>query len=128
LLDDTNWQLTSWKHADGSARDVPHGDAGQPGAAPVTLMLSTASGQRRASGFSGCNRYTGTYMLRDGKLSFGPLASTRMACAGSGGALEGDYLDALTHIDKTGVQMRPPQELQLITAAGDTLVFARSDK
>jgi heat shock protein HslJ len=132
LLDDTSWQLTSWTRADGATRDVPHGEgdkaAGAPLTAPLTLTLSTASGQRRASGFSGCNRYTGTYMLRDGKLSFGPLASTRMACASAGGKLESDYLDALAHIDKTGVQMRAPQELQLITATGDTLVFARSEK
>jgi heat shock protein HslJ len=88
-------------------------------------MLSTANGQRHASGFSGCNRYTGTYMLQDGKLGFGPLASTRMACAGARGELEGAYLDALAHIDRTGVQMRAPQQLQLIVANGNTLVFTR---
>jgi heat shock protein HslJ len=126
LLDNTSWQLTGWTRADGTALDVPHGDGDKAADAPLTLTLSTATGQRRASGFSGCNRYMGSYMLRDGKLSFGPLAGTRMACAGAGGKLESDYLDALAHIDKTGVQMRPPQQLQLITAAGDTLVFARS--
>ncbi|CAG4886853.1 hypothetical protein R54767_00296 [Paraburkholderia gardini] len=99
----------------------PHGDNGEP----VTLTLSTASGQRRASGFSGCNRYMGTYALKDGKLSFGPLAGTRMACATPGGQIEGAYLDALAHIDRTGVQMRAPQELQLIAENGDTLTFAR---
>jgi heat shock protein HslJ len=136
LLDNTSWQLTSWTRADGAARDVPHGDESGNGGgnsdkaagAPLTLTLSTASGQRRASGFSGCNRFTGTYMLRDGKLSFGPLAGTRMACASAGGKLESDYLDALAHIAKTGVQMRAPQELQVMTATGDTLVFARSEK
>src|ERR1700761_8932828 len=68
LLDDTSWQLTSWTRADGAARDVPPGnDSGDGGnndkaaGAPLTLTLSTASGQRRASGFSGCNRFTGTY-------------------------------------------------------------------
>jgi heat shock protein HslJ len=128
LLDDTSWQLTSWTRADGATRDVPHGEGDKAADAPITLVLSTANGQRRASGFSGCNRYTGTYMLRDGKLSFGPLAGTRMACASAGGKLESDYLDALAHVDKSGVQMRAPQELQLITASGDTLVFARSEK
>ena len=85
LLDNTSWQLTSWTRADGAARDVPHGnDSGDGGnndkaaGAPLTLTLSTASGQRRASGFSGCNRFTGTYMLRDGKLSFGPLAGRNL--------------------------------------------------
>jgi len=124
LLDDTSWTLTAWKQADGKVRTVPFANLG----APITLTLSTAGGQRHASGFSGCNRYTGTYMLRDGKLSFGPLAGTRMACASAGGKLESDYLDALAHVDKSGVQMRAPQELQLITASGDTLVFARSEK
>jgi heat shock protein HslJ len=128
LLDDTSWQLTSWTRADGATRDVPHGGGDKTAGAPLTLTLSTATGQRRASGFSGCNRFTGTYILRDGKLSFGPLAGTRMACASAGGKLESDYLDALAHIAKTGVQMRPPQELQVITATGDTLVFARSEK
>lgn len=116
LLDDTAWDLTSWKQADGTLRDVPSG---------ITLALSTASGQRRASGFSGCNRYMGTYGLKDGKLSFGPLAGTRMACPTPGGEIEGAYLDALAHIDRTGVQMRAPQEMQLILEDGDTLTFAR---
>lgn len=121
LLDNTTWELTSWKDASGAVRDVPHGDHGEP----ITLALSTDSGQRRASGFSGCNRYTGTYMLKDGKLSFAPLAGTRMACMTPGGKLEGAYLDALSHIDRTGVQMREPEQLQLILENGDTLVFTR---
>ena len=102
-------------------------ESGNSGAA-VTLELSTANGQRRASGFSGCNRYMGTYALKDGKLSFGPLAGTRMACATPGGKIEGDYLNALNHIDRTGVQMRAPQQLQLILENGDTLVFIRRDQ
>jgi heat shock protein HslJ len=121
LLDDTSWDLTSWKQADGTLRAVPGADSG----APITLALSTAGGQRRASGFSGCNRYMGTYGLKDGKLGFGPLAGTRMACATPGGQIEGPYLDALAHIERTGVQMRAPQELQLILENGDRLIFAR---
>jgi len=31
-------------------------------------------------GSSGCNRFTGTYNHKDDELTFGPLASTRMAC------------------------------------------------
>ncbi|RFU46202.1 META domain-containing protein [Paraburkholderia sp. DHOC27] len=124
LLDDTSWTLSTWKQADGSMRAVPAADSG----APLTLVLSTASGQRRVNGFSGCNRFMGTYALTEGKLSFGPLAGTRMACATPGGELEGPYLDALAHINRTGVQMRPPQELQLILENGDTLTFARQGK
>lgn len=121
LLDNTDWELSGWKLASGAMRDVPHGDTGEP----VTLNLSTTTGQRRATGFSGCNRYTGTYSLQAGKLSFGPLAGTRMACATAGGKIEGAYLGALTHVAHSGVDMRKPQQLQLVLDDGDTLIFAR---
>jgi heat shock protein HslJ len=124
LLDDTSWVWTAWKQNDGTARALPSADQGEP----ITLTLSTKTGQRHASGFSGCNRYMGSYALKDGKLSFGPLAGTRMACMTPGGKIEGAFLDALTRIDRTGVQMRPPQQMQLILDNGDTLTFDRSDK
>jgi heat shock protein HslJ len=122
LLDDTSWVLAAWKQTDGTARTVPFANLG----APITLTLSTATGQRHVSGFSGCNRYMGSYALKDGKLSFGTLGGTRMACATPGGEIESAYLDALTHIDRTGVQMRAPQQMQLVLDNGDTLVFERS--
>lgn len=122
LLDDTQWELASWTDATGQPRAVPH--AGPDNAQPITLDLSTASGHRRASGFSGCNRFSGTYALKDGKLSFGPLAGTRMACvSGAGAALERPYLDALTHVAKSGVQMNPSQALQLTLDDGQVLTF-----
>ncbi|KVU46800.1 hypothetical protein WK68_34855 [Burkholderia ubonensis] len=121
LLDDTSWELTGWQNADGTPRTIPHGDNGEP----IKLALSTESGVRRASGFSGCNRYMGTYDVKNGVLSFGPLAGTRMACAGTGGQLERAYLDALAHVVKAGVQMRAPQQLLLVTDGGATLTFTR---
>jgi heat shock protein HslJ len=122
LLDDTQWQLTGWTDASGKPRELPASTSTNP----LTLQMSTESGTRRASGFSGCNRFTGTYDLRDGKLAFGPLAATRMACPpGGAGALEQPYLDALSHIAKTGVQMKPPQGLQLTLDDGQVLLFAR---
>jgi heat shock protein HslJ len=124
LLDDTSWALSAWKQADGTARAIPSSDEG----APITLTLSTSTGQRHASGFSGCNRFMGSYALKDGKLSFGPLAGTRMACMSAGGKIEGAFLDALTRIDRTGVQMRAPQQMQLVLDNGDTLTFDRSTK
>jgi heat shock protein HslJ len=127
LLDDTQWNLASWTDAKGQARAVPQG--GQEGAQPITLDFSTTSGHRRASGFSGCNRFAGTYDLKDGKLTFGPLAGTRMACvSGAGAALEQPYLDALTHIAKSGVQMNAPQALQLTLDDGQVLTFAPRGK
>jgi heat shock protein HslJ len=129
LLDDTRWELVEWKSADGNARALPqaatgtHGTNGAGGDA-LTLDFSTATGQRRVTGFAGCNRYTGSYTLKDGSLSFGPLASTRKACQAPAGDLEGAYLDGLAHVAKSGVQMKPPQQLQIVLENGDTLIFS----
>ena len=133
LLDDTQWQLTSWANADGKTRPVPSGSADAAGSsasgAPITLNFSTQGGQRKANGFSGCNRFTGTYDLAGGKLSFGPLASTRMACApGPGSALEQPFLQGLADIEKTGVQMQPPQQLQITLKNGDVMTFTQAAK
>jgi len=123
LLDDTQWELTAWTDANGQSRALPaHGEGGQP----ITLDFSTESGRRRANGFSGCNRYTGPYDLKDGKLSFGPLAGTRMACPSSvGGLLEQPYLNGLAHVAKSGVQMNPPTSLRLTLDDGAVLTFAQ---
>ncbi|SPB15942.1 putative lipoprotein [Caballeronia novacaledonica] len=122
LLDDTQWELASWTDANGQPRAVPHA---AENAQPITLDFSTANGHRQASGFSGCNRFAGVYDLKDGKLAFGPLAGTRMACpSGAGAALERPYLDALAHIAKSGVQMNPPQALQLTLDDGQVLTFS----
>lgn len=133
LLDDTQWQLTSWANADGKTRPVPSAPAGasggSAGAAPITLNFSTLSGQRKANGFSGCNRFTGTYDLAGGELSFGPLAGTRMACAaGPGSALEQPFLQGLADIEKTGVQMQPPRHLQITLKNGDVMTFTQAAK
>lgn len=54
----------------------------------------------KASGFSGCNNFHGSYTLKGKSLKFGPLMSTRRAC------LEGDammteklYLEALAAVE-----------------------------
>jgi heat shock protein HslJ len=133
LLDDTQWQLTSWANADGKTRPVPSNlagaVAGSADGAPITLNFSTQGGQRKTNGFSGCNRFTGTYDLAGGELSFGPLASTRMACAaGPGSALEQPFLQGLADIEKTGVQMQPPQQLQITLKNGDVMTFTQAAK
>ncbi|MDM0014469.1 META domain-containing protein [Variovorax sp. J22P168] len=42
----------------------------------------------RVSGFSGCNRYFGTYSARDGRLVIGAIGGTMMACEPGAMALE----------------------------------------
>ena len=36
--------------------------------------------EKDVSGFSGCNRFFGSYSFVGGELTFGPLVTTRMAC------------------------------------------------
>jgi len=75
---------------------------------PATLRLDETSG--RASGYAGCNQFTGSYTLAGSSLSFGPLAMTRMACA-EGGDLESRYTMALGEatgwkMTSTGLELR----------------------
>jgi heat shock protein HslJ len=45
---------------------------------PPTLRLDTGA---QASGFAGCNRFSGSFTLRGDSLSFAALAATKMYCA-----------------------------------------------
>lgn len=59
------------------------------------LPILAFDAEGRASGSSGCNRFSGGYSLDDDKISFGPLASTRMACPGELATQEMDFFKAL---------------------------------
>lgn len=63
-----------------------------PARAP-TLTLTDVENEKRAVGFAGCNRFTGSYMTVGDALNLNGLASTRMACADM--KVEQAYLDAL---------------------------------
>jgi heat shock protein HslJ len=79
----TLWQLTSLK-----------GRGPVTGAAVPTLEFSRT--ELRASGNAGCNLFNGPYVQDGASLSFGPLASTRRACADEAAtAQETAYLQAL---------------------------------
>ncbi len=124
LLDGTNWVLQSAQTSDGHAAfGVPANQRTAP-----TLTLDTTSGQRRASGFAGCNRFSGRYALGSGKLTLDAITTTRKACGAEADGLERAYLDALAHIGATLVQMRPPQQMRIIATTGITLTFAREDR
>ena len=53
------------------------------------------AGQNRVFGFTGCNRFTGTFEQHDEHLTISPLATTKMACMGEGQAREAEFLDVL---------------------------------
>ena len=44
----------------------------------VSVVIDTGNGS--LSGFAGCNRFTGSFVLRNDTIRIGLLASTRMAC------------------------------------------------
>ena len=57
-----------------------------------TLRLDSEGS--RASGFAGCNRFSGSYTLTGEHVKFGPMAATKMYCE-QAQAVEDRYLAAL---------------------------------
>jgi heat shock protein HslJ len=62
---------------------------------PATLRLEGATAT--AVGFAGCNRYRSTFTLKGDSLTFGPVISTKMACA-DGDELERSYLGMMEKV------------------------------
>jgi heat shock protein HslJ len=79
-LESTPWEL------DTSTVSVPGIEQVQP-----TLEMV----ESQASGFAGCNRFHGSYVLSGSNLRFRDLATTLMACAPAGTAAEAAYLNRL---------------------------------
>jgi putative lipoprotein len=76
---------------DGQVIDIP---AGQQ---KMTLQFET---ETKANGTGGCNSFGADYQAsKDGKLSFGPIMSTMMACE-NGMQLETAYLQALAKVQQ----------------------------
>jgi heat shock protein HslJ len=75
---------TSWTLIEGTGVTIPD---------EVTMTLQFEGD--RSSGSGGCNRFTGTYEEDGNSISFGPLASTRMACPEEVVAAESAYHAAL---------------------------------
>ena len=105
-LDGTQWQLIS---LDGS----PVLDS-----TSVTLAFGP---QDRAGGSGGCNSYGGSYSVQDDALSFGPLASTMMACHDDVMQQELDYFAALQAVTRF---TRSGDQLILFYGEGQQLIFA----
>jgi heat shock protein HslJ len=102
------WRLESLPGKDGKAL----GAAGQP----LTMRFE----QNRVSGFSGCNRFTGSYSVDGDVLTLSQLAGTMMACPEPAMALESALRAALgTPLRYAFAGIR----LSLKPASGDPLVF-----
>ena len=79
-------------------------------------MLANTS---QASGSTGCNRFNGTVEINGDKISFGPLATTKMACEPRISEQEKLYLDAL---QKTRSYSLDVAKLRLRDEQGNVLV------
>jgi heat shock protein HslJ len=71
-----------------------------PGQDPSTLAaarpgLTVLFEEGRASGFSGCNRFAGSYTREGNRIRLGPLAGTMMMCDGQAMELENAFRNAL---------------------------------
>jgi heat shock protein HslJ len=76
---------------------VSYGSAGSqtPAASGInTSLVFGTDGQ--VSGSLGCNSFSGSYEIKDGKIVFGPLASTLMACPDAQMTQEGIAFQVLT--------------------------------
>ena len=91
-----------------------------PSDVEVTLSLY---GDGRAVGRGGCNNYTTRYQRTDDSISFGPMVSTRMACAPDLMNLEQSYLSTLEAA--SSVERRADGTLVLSTGDAKQLVFRR---
>lgn len=60
--------------------DVSALDVADPGSVSSWIAFARRG---RVSGNDGCNSFTGSYEVDGSKLTFGPLAGTKMACGGS---------------------------------------------
>ena len=52
---------------------------------------------KTVSGYSGCNRFTGSYEINGSNIKIGPLAATRMSCPEEKNAVESKMIEALTN-------------------------------
>ena len=63
------------------------------------LTIAFDDETKKVSGFSGCNRFSGTYTVKKNSLKMGSLASTRMFCDDSKNNMETKLLELLTKVD-----------------------------
>jgi len=106
------WRLTDLRGTDAAA--LPSG------ARSVTARFQDG----RIDGFSGCNRYFGSYAFRQGRLVIGPLAGSMMACDPASMALETAVHRALAG---TFRPVRTDDRLQLLSDHGDAVLAFKAE-
>ena len=110
-LANTYWKLIA---LNGTPVETP------PGTRELQMVLNSQN--MRVNGFSGCNRFSGGYLLTGSKLSFSAIAGTMMACAGDM-SVERRFLEALGNV--TGWKISG-ETLQLTNTQGMTIATFES--
>ena len=87
------------------------------------LTLQFNDSTNTVSGFSGCNRFSGSYKITGNSISFGPLASTRMACMDETNKIETNMLEALSKANTFTIEN---QNIKLLNG-DDVLLDAKQD-
>jgi heat shock protein HslJ len=87
------------------------------------LTLEFNDSTQMVTGFSGCNRFSGSYKLEGNSITFSPLASTRMACMDNVSSVETSMLEALS---KANIISLNNQSLTLLT--GDDILLNASQE
>ena len=91
-LVNTYWKLTEL-----------NGKPATLGAGKKELHLVLELEKNTVRGFSGCNRFSGTYQKNTNKLKFGPMAATMMACM-EGMEQEQAFLKALGRTERYAIK------------------------
>ena len=65
---------------------------------PDNLTISFDRNISKVSGFSGCNRYFGSFTLEGKSLTFNQVGSTRKMCFGDANKIENEFLQLLPKI------------------------------
>ncbi len=105
---DMDWVLTA-------LNGVPVPFASHQGPRGPSLVLHADS--QRVAGFTGCNRLSGSYLLKGSELTFGALAGTMMACV-EGMETEKAFLEALAQVRSWRIA---GIHLELLDAGGTVL-------
>ena len=106
-----DWQLRSY--AESGADDLTAAST----ASPATATFAADA----VNGTTGCNNYNGSYELGDdGDISFGPLATTRMACEGE---IQAQEQGVLAGYERARRAVLEDDALQLLDADGNPVLF-----
>ena len=94
--------------------------AGNPVTMPEQEPEVVFSDSNRLSGFAGCNRFFGTYQIKDGRLQIQPGGMTMAFCPDM--EFESLFMNTLATVSQARIY---DSQLELSTASGDTvLVFS----